>query len=481
MQAPVIVWFRRDLRLSDHPALTAAVKSGAPIICVYVLDDDAPGHWRLGGAALWWLHGSLTALSNAIAERGGALLFRRGSTGDELADIAKQTSASEVYCSRSTEPWAAKLERRVHDDLAKQGITLKRFGGALLHDPDQLTTQAGGPFKVYTPFWRALRQQTEIGRPLPAPDKLTAPSKLPKSEHLDAWHLEPKRPDWAGGMREDWTPGEDGAHARLKTFLKTALAGYANNRDRPDVTGTSRLSPHLAFGEISPRQCWAAAQSSAAHRTNADTGTETFLKELAWREFSAHLLHHWPHLPEKPFREEFTDFPWRKDARALKAWQRGLTGYPIVDAGMRQLWSIGWMHNRVRMIVASFLIKDLRLHWRSGEDWFWDTLVDADLANNSASWQWVAGSGADAAPYFRVFNPITQGEKFDPEGDYVRRWVPELAKLPAKDIHAPWRASPEVLAKAGIEIGRDYPLPIVDHGEAREAALAAFAKIKKSG
>lgn len=477
--SPIILWFRRDLRLSDHPALAAAVTRSDAVVPVFVHDDQAAGKWALGAASRWWLYGSLTGLAKAIAARGGRLVLRRGATAAVLEEIARETGAEAVYCSRSIEPWAARLEEETRIRLGAAGIALKRFGGTLLHDPHQLKTQADGPFKVYTPFWRALSARVNVGRPIEAPGRFGAPKNAVASDRLERWGLRPKAPDWAGGLRETWSPGEEGAQARLTAFLDEALIDYADRRNRPDQAGTSRLSPHLAFGDISPRQCWAAAEAAAAHHgRKAETGCATFLKELAWREFSAHLLHHFPKLPEAPFREEFAHFPWRRDTAGLAAWQRGRTGYPIVDAGMRELWATGWMHNRVRMIVASFLIKDLLVPWQEGEAWFWDTLVDADLANNAASWQWVAGSGADAAPYFRIFNPVTQGETFDPAGRYVRRWVPELAALPDTAIHAPWQAPEAVLAKAGVVLGKTYPPPIVDHGRARQHALAAYERVK---
>ncbi|WP_439541874.1 cryptochrome/photolyase family protein [Hyphomicrobium sp.] len=478
---PIIVWFRRDLRLADHPALCAAVAQGRAIVPCFILDEAAAGTWRAGGASRWWLHGSLDALGRSIAGKGGRLVLRRGDTANTLIALAAETGAKDVYASRSFEPWASRLEHDVRHALSEDGIAFKRFGGTLLHDPDQLTTQAGGPFKVYTPFWRALSQRGEIGRVLPVPTKLLSPKKAPKSDSLTSWGLLPKKPDWAAGLREAWNPGEQGAQDSLTRFLDEALADYKEMRNRPDRAGTSRLSPHLAFGEISPRQCWSAAETASAHQGHgSDTGRETFHRELAWREFSAHLLHHVPTLPDQPFRSEFAAFPWRRDAAGLQAWQRGLTGYPIVDAGMRELWATGWMHNRVRMIVASFLIKDLLLPWQAGEAWFWDTLVDADLANNAASWQWVAGSGADAAPYFRIFNPVTQGRTFDPAGAYVRRWVPEIASLDNDAIHAPWEVSAAVLTAAGVRLGTTYPGPIVDHAEARLAALAALDRVKAS-
>ena len=448
------------------------------MIGVFVLDDTAAGAWRLGGAARWWLHHSLAAHGKALSEIGCPLVLRQGDSADALAALAQETGARALYCSRGYEPWAGRLERAIRDRLEQGGVEVKRFAGALLHDPDRLLTKAETPFKVFTPFWRSLASSLSVQHPLAAPRRIVSPQRIPDSDDLASWRLLPTRPDWAGGLRESWVPGEADAQHRLRSFVKNRLEAYARMRDRPDQPGTSRLSPHLAFGEISPRQCWTAA-TEAAHRGETEEGRETFLKELAWREFSAHLLHHTPALPDDPFRPEFKSFPWREDAAMLRAWQRGLTGYPIVDAGMRELWTTGFMHNRVRMIAASFLIKHLAQPWQAGEAWFWDTLVDADLASNAANWQWVAGSGADAAPYFRIFNPIRQGETFDPEGDYVRRWVPEVARLPAADIHAPWKASPGVLADAGVEIGRNYPAPIVDHASARQAALDAFATLKR--
>jgi deoxyribodipyrimidine photo-lyase len=479
-ETPIIVWFRRDLRLADHAALSAAAGAGGPVVPLFILDDEAAGDWRPGGASRWWLHRSLASLEQAISALGGQLILRRGVTTDVLSQVAAETGAKTVHCTRAYEPWAARLEHDVHDRLASGGVALKRFAGTLLHEPDQVTTQSGEPYKVYTPFWRALRQKVELGRPIAAPKRLATVARRLESEPLDAWELLPRRPDWAAGLRDTWTPGEAGARERLDTFIADALRGYASGRNRPDLASTSRLSPHLAFGEISPRQCWRAVQAAAADAPAVDQAAETFLKELAWREFSAHLLFHFPDLPTAPFRANFAGFPWRRDEGALAAWQAGRTGYPIVDAGMRELWSTGWMHNRVRMITASFLIKDLLIPWQEGEAWFWDTLVDADLANNAASWQWVAGSGADAAPYFRIFNPTKQGETFDPDGAYVRRWVPEIAGMPNRYIHAPSAAPQDVLDAAGVVIGETYPAPLVDHAKAREAALAAFEKVKAS-
>jgi deoxyribodipyrimidine photo-lyase len=472
----VIVWFRQDLRLRDNHALAAAVEADAEILPVYVLDEETPGRWGPGGASRWWLHHSLRSLSARLAKAGSRLILRRGPTHRVLIELALASKARAIHCTRAYEPWARRLEGELRDDLARRGLDLRIFPGALLREPEEMQTRSGEPFKVFTPFWRALCAGGSLRRPIAAPTAIRAAQCELESDSLDSLGLLPSRPDWAGGLREAWRPGETNAAARLELSVE-ALATYPETRNRPDLVGTSRLSPHLHFGETSPALCWHASRA-AAERSGHAAGVEAFLRELAWREFSSHLLFHWPELPEQPLRAEFAAFPWRRDAAQLAAWQRGRTGYPIVDAGMRELWATGWMHNRVRMIAASFLIKDLLLPWQDGEAWFWDTLVDADLANNAASWQWVAGSGADPAPYFRIFNPLTQGLKFDPEGAYVRRWVPELATLPAPDIHAPWRAPPGVLAAGGVELGKTYPRPIVDHAAARARALAAFESVK---
>ena len=475
---PVVVWFRNDLRLSDHRALTAAIATGAPVIPIYILDDEAAGQWKMGAASRWWLDKSLAALAESIEQRGGHLILRRGATEKILPTVVAECDAQAVYFSRAYEPFAVALEEKLKAIFDKADVAVKRYGGALLREPEDIRTKAGDVYKVYTPFWKALSTDFTPARPLAEPKQFTASKKKIASERLRDWGLHPTKPDWSQGFTDEWQPGEDGAHDRLKLFLEAALKNYTEDRNRPDKSGTSRLSPHLHFGEITPGQCWTAAVHAADARSGADKGRETFLKEIVWREFSNTLLFYWPDLPEEPFRKDFQAFPWRKDAKHLRAWQRGQTGYPIVDAGMRELWHTGYMHNRVRMIVASFLIKHLLLPWQQGEAWFWDTLVDADLANNAASWQWVAGSGADAAPYFRIFNPITQGLKFDPDGDYTRRWVPELARLPDNVLHAPWQASTATLASAGVTLGKTYPLPIVDHAAARLRALAAYDDVK---
>lgn len=479
--APTLVWFRRDLRLFDNPALSAAARRGAPVVALYVLDDEDAGNWKPGGASRWWLHKSLEALGDALAKIGTLLILRRGPAAASVDAVIEETGAEAVYWNRRYEPWASERDSGIKRSLKNRGLDVQSFNGSLLYEPWEITTKQDTPFKVFSPFWREVQSKGDPAEPLPAPDKLTAPKDAPKSDALTDWSLLPSKPDWADGLRETWAPGEKGATERLDRFLDEAVADYRNHRNLPGRPGTSGLSPHLHFGEISPRRIWYAARAASEARSNEsmDRGTATFLSEIAWREFSYNLLFNNPSLPETSLRAEFEDFPWRTDPEGLEAWRRGRTGYPIVDAGMRELWHTGWMHNRVRMIVASFLIKDLLVHWREGEAWFWDTLVDADLANNAASWQWVAGCGADAAPYFRIFNPVLQGEKFDGDAGYVRRWIPEIADLPDSVIHKPWEAKADTLAKAGVVLGKTYPRPIVDHADARKRALEALETIKK--
>ncbi len=478
--SPVLQWFRQDLRLADHRALSAALATDQPIIPVYILDDDTPAPWSLGGASRWWLHQSLAALSLDLENIGSRLILRRGPTTEMLSTLLEETNADAIYVTRSYEPWARKLEEQVRDQCEKNVVHFKRFAGSLLFEPEALRTKAGDPFRVFTPFYKACLGLEPPKPPLPRPKRLPCPSTWPKSDALDDWSLLPTEPDWAVGFGENWQPGEAGAKKRLSSFVDKAMAGYSDQRNRPDRPGTSRLSPYLHFGDISPHQCWHTVEDRLASDGRGASGGRSFLRELIWREFSYHLLFHWPNLPTNAFRPEFEAFPWRRDDEALKAWQRGRTGYPIVDAGMRELWQTGWMHNRVRMITASFLIKHLLIPWQEGEAWFWDTLVDADLANNAASWQWVAGSGADAAPYFRIFNPILQGKKFDPKGDYVRRYVPELVKLDDNYLHAPWEAPEDALEAAGVKLGETYPHPVVDHAAARQRALHAYQNVKKN-
>lgn len=475
-----LVWFRDDLRLADNPALDAAVKSGAPVTALYVLDDESTGLRPMGGASRWWLSNALEALAADCKAIGLPFAARRGRAADVVREAIDEAGADSAFWNRRYAAEDREIDAGLKASLREDGLSVESFNGRLLNEPWEVRSKAGGPLKVFSAYWRAACARGAPAAPLPKPGRTKlAPGPALKGEEIRSFGLEPSGPDWAQGLREAWEPGEDGARKALERFLDEGLKGYATERDRPDREGTSRLSPHLAFGEVSPRQLWHAVERAAAEGLASAKDVETFRAELGWREFNHHLLHHWPDLATENFQKRYDDFPWgRPNAAHAKAWRKGLTGYPIVDAGMRQLWTTGWMHNRVRMIAASFLIKDLMIHWREGEAWFWDTLVDADPANNPANWQWVAGSGADAAPYFRVFNPSTQGEKFDPKGDYVRAFVPELAEMPAKWIHTPWEAPADVLRQAGVELGRDYPKPIVDHADARRRALAAFEKLK---
>ncbi len=468
-----LVVFERDLRISDHKALFEAAKAG-PIVAAFCLDkalDEA-----LGGAQKWWLHHSLTSLDSGLAEYGGRLTLISGEDrATSLIAFCQAHSTSNVFWNGRQGVFNRDSDSVLAGKLQQAGLSVSVFSGQLLHNPAEVRTGSGGPFKVYTPFWRAVSPALDYVKSVPAPEKIVF-AKAAHSETLSTWGLAPTKPDWSGTLAASWQPGEAGAHHNLAAFLDAALTGYGEGRNRPDKTGTSRLSPHLAFGEISPHQVVEAALKRKGKVPDADL--ETFLKEIVWREFSYHLLHAKPDLGTENFNPAFDRFPWGDNKAALKAWQNGLTGYPIVDAGMRELYQTGWMHNRVRMIVASFLTKHLLLDWRYGERWFWDTLVDADPASNAAGWQWVSGSGADASPYFRIFNPVLQAEKFDPNGDYVRKYVPELAKLQAPFIHKPWQAPDLELISAGVRLGTHYPRPIVDHSKARIAALDAYKSLK---
>lgn len=457
-----IVWLRQDLRLLDNPALTASLAEGGAVLPVYILPED------LGGAARWWLHGSLTALAASLAERGGTLLLRRGDPAETLAALARETGAAAVHATTAAEPAFRAADAAVARALQRLGVsyTLHR---QTLFDPGTVRTRTGGIYGMFTPYANAVRALGEPPPPLPEPARVPAQARLPASDRLEDWALLPARPNWAASFGTLWMPGEAAARARGRAFLKAAVGAYETGRNLPGIEGTSRLSPHLHWGEMSARALW-----HGLRKIPPGAGVRTFETELIWRDFAFYLLWHHPQLAERNLRPDFDRLPWRTDAPGLRAWQRGQTGVPIVDAGMRQLWQLGWMHNRVRMIVASFLVKHLLIDWREGTAWFMDTLVDADLAANSMNWQWAAGTGIDSQPFFRIFNPVSQGEKFDADGAYVRRFVPELARLPDRFLHSPWTAPEDVLRAAGVVPGKTYPAPIVDLAAGRERALAAY-------
>jgi deoxyribodipyrimidine photo-lyase len=464
-QSPAIVWFRQDLRLADHPALEAAVASGRAVLPLYILDDESPGPWALGGASRWWLHHSLASLAETLKARGAPLLLRRGSASELIPALMAETGSAEIHAGRMHEPWARAVEQTLAEVL---GERLHLHRTSTLFDLHSIRTGSGRPYKIYSQFARACRARGGILDPLPAPQRIRG-AQPPTSDRLDAWALLPRNPDWASQFHDAWTPGEPAAQARLSAFVGEDVHGYKTARNQPGQPGTSMLSMHLHWGELSPRQVW-----HAANAVPPGDGKETYLGEILWREFAAYLLWHNPTMPDQPLRPAFAGLPFRRAPAELRAWQRGRIGVPIVDAGMRQLWHTGWMHNRVRMIAASFLVKNLLIDWREGERWFWDTLLDADLASNAASWQWVTGSGIDSQPFFRIFNPVTQGQTWDPAGAYVRRFVPELARLPDRYLHAPWTAPGPVLQQARITLGETYPRPIVDLADSRRRALEAY-------
>jgi len=471
---PIVVWFRRDLRLADNPALLAAQATGRPVIPLFILDETGTVR-PLGAAARWWLDKSLAQLGASLQSLGGGLTLRRGPSGGILEDFVEETGAAGVYWNRLYDGRSVARDGLIKASLVDRGLECRSFNAGLLNEPWEIASAAGGPYRVFTPYWRAARPMAALASPEPAPKRVSFPAAMPRTDALSAWRLHPRRPDWSGGF-SPWRPGERGAQRRLDDFLERRLPRYASDRNSPGLEGTSTLSPHLAFGEIGPRQIWAATQAAAA--SGAPSGdAESFLRELGWREFNYHILFHHPEVISKSFKPAFDEFPWRVDAPGFRAWRRGRTGYPLVDAGMRQLWATGWMHNRVRMVTASFLTKHLGMDWRLGEAWFWDTLVDADLANNVAGWQWVAGCGADAAPYFRIFNPTLQAEKFDLGGDYVRRWVPELSVLSDAEIHQPWRFLETSLLAKTDDLEQPYPRRIVDHAMARARALDAYRSL----
>lgn len=475
--APALMWFRDDLRLNDNPALRAAAQEGRPLAALYVLDEDSPGIRPLGGAARWWLAQSLRSLHAALTKHGVPLILRRGPAQTLVPEVVKALRCDLVVFNSRAGAAEERVDEAVARVLADHGIIARRFNGHLLHKPGTVRTQAGGLPRTFTSFHRAARGADPPRRPLPVPG-LIGLERAPRGERLEDWDLEPDAPDWAGGLRAAWTCGEEAALKKLQDFIANGLNGYAAHRDAPALDHVSRLSPHLRWGELSPAQVLYAARHAAESGAASQKDAEKFEAELYWREFSYHVLHEAPDLTRRNLQPSFDRFPWRECSGELKAWQKGRTGYPFVDAGLRQLWKTGWMHNRVRLAAGSFLAKHLLIDWREGEAWFWDTLVDADPASNPGNWQWVAGTGVDAAPYFRIFNPVLQGEKFDPEGDYVRAFVPELAKLPAKFIHKPWSADDATLARAGVRLGITYPKPVIPHDIARERALRAFEHIR---
>lgn len=469
---PVLVWLRKDLRLDDNAALAAAAASGAPVIPVFIREPQDTGNGPLGGAQAWWLHHSLLSFGKSLERLGSQLILASGEALTTLEHLISKTGAKAVYWNRRYDPKGIAIDSPLKQALRARGIAVHSFAGQLMHEPSRVLTGSGTPFRVYTPFWRAFEGAGDPPLPVSAPSCLVAPSAWPASENLADWALLPQKPNWAATFSEIFTPGEAEAQRRLHAFLEGKLERYDSRRDFPADDATSLLSPHLAMGEISPARIWHATRNVAERAGNDNL--IRFRKELVWREFSYYLLFHFSDLATRNWNPRFDAFEWRFDPVLFKSWTRGLTGFPIVDAGMRQLWRHGIMHNRVRMIVASFLVKDLLIDWRHGERWFRDTLVDADPASNAASWQWVAGSGADASPWFRIFNPVLQGEKFDPQGDYVRTFVPELAKLDSNYVHRPFDAPLPALLRAGVRLGETYPKPIVDHAEARQLALRAY-------
>jgi len=477
---PIIMWFRADLRLRDNPALAAAVATGKTVIPLYILDDEAAGIWKRGAASRWWLHNSLNALDTSLQKSGfHPLVYLQGAAAKELQAAIQATQADSIFWNRCYEPWAMRRDKAIKSDLKAQGLDAQSFQAGLLFEPWDTVNKSGLPYKVYTPFSKTCFERADHLRPpidVAKPLKKYTQKPLLQGDALQALQLLPDI-QWYKTMELQWEPGEAGAQKQFNVFLHQGLATYKDTRDFPAKDkGISHLSPHLHFGEISPHQIWhdvRAEISKSRQDKNFLTHAQGWLRQLIWREFSYHLLYHAPDFPEQPWNKRFLNFNWQKDDAALERWKRGETGYPIVDAGMRELWQTGWMHNRVRMIVGSFLVKNLLLHWRDGEDWFWDTLVDADLGNNAAGWQWIAGCGADAAPYFRVFNPVLQSKKFDPNGDYIRRYVPELSDMPGEFIHTPWDAPPMIR-----NLAKNYPAPMVDLSTSRDRALKAYAESK---
>ncbi len=467
-----LIWFRQDLRCNDNPALILACKNHQQLIPIYIKETNPT--LPMGSAQQWWLHHSLVSLKKSLKEVNLDLCLRQAEPLSLLKELIQQYKIEAVYWNRCYEPAISARDQLIKTELKALGVNVISCNGSLLHEPWEVCNQSGNYFKVFTPYWRQCLRQIQL-RPLMNVRQWPLLCPVP-SDLLEQWNLVPQHPDWAWEFSSYWQPGETGARKNLAHFIETGLQSYQQARNEPACAGTSLLSPHLHFGELSPQQIWVAVQQAMLEPGCDMVSAQTYLSELGWREFSYQLLYHFPKLDTVNFKEQFDAFSWQVDEAALKCWQQGLTGYPIVDAGMRELWRTGYMHNRVRMIVASFLTKDLMIDWRLGAAWFWDTLLDADLANNSASWQWVAGSGADAAPYFRIFNPVLQGEKFDPLGEYVKRWVPELTDVPKRWVHQPWAAPKGALS---LVLGNDYPLPIVDHALARQVALTRYKMLKE--
>jgi deoxyribodipyrimidine photo-lyase len=475
-ESPTIVWFRQDLRIRDNPALRSAIEVGGPIVPVFIDDREALGDWAPGSASLWFLHRALAALQESIEQAGGRLYFFRGGGFSGLKKVIGASGARRVYWNRCYEGPHRERDAAIKKALRDEGIEVRSFNGSLLHEPHTVSTGSGQPYKVYTPYWRKVKD-----RKLEPPVVVELEAARFHDDEtlgcgLEGLKLLPDHP-WHEKLATYWDVSEAAAMKQLDDFLSEPVEDYDTARDLPRVIGTSRLSPYLHWGVIGPRQVM--DRLHARHDLRAP-GPQVFAKEIYWREFAYNVLYHFPQTPDAPLQGKYDDFPWEYDASVLRRWQRGQTGYPIVDAGMRELYETGWMHNRVRMIVSSLLVKHLLQDWRDGARWFWDTLVDADLASNTLGWQWSGGCGADAAPYFRIFNPMTQGKKFDPGGEYVRHWVPELQALPAKYIHEPWEAPEAVQEEAGCRLGTDYPEPIIEHKKGRERALAAFDKVKAS-
>jgi deoxyribodipyrimidine photo-lyase len=474
MNKPIIVWFRNDLRLADNPALRAAVDSGCPVIPLFIFDNISPNHWPIGAASKWWLHHSLSSLKSELEKKGSHLTILSGSSETELFKLVKATGARSVYWNRRYETDLMAVDKSIKNTLKKQEIVAKSFHSHTLAEPGTVKNKQDKPYQVYGAFWRAYASIGEFRSPLAEPRTITSPGAPSGCCSIDSLRLVSKK-QWHSEFPNHWQPGSAGAKIAAREFFSKSANAYKDQRDIPSIDGTSTLSPHLAFGEISAQTLWQTASSNG----KVTDGVETFMKQLVWRDFSYSLLFNFPETTHEPLRKEFLNFPWSPNEVSFNAWKKGTTGYPVVDAGMRQLWQTGWMHNRVRMITASFLVKHLLVPWQQGAEWFWDTLLDADLANNTMGWQWTAGCGADAAPYFRIFNPILQGQRFDPSGEYVKRWVPELESLPKKHIHSPWKASDAELRDANIQLGVSYPKPIVDHNMARGRALASYEQMKE--